>query len=209
MKTKVYAIDGKELRTITLNDEVFKREVSDGSIYHAINNELANRRVGTASTKTRGEVNYSNAKPYRQKGTGNARVGDKKTPIWVGGGTTFGPKPRSYSYTLPRKVKRLAMKSLLSLSVQEDRLIVVEDFTVESGKTKDLAAIIKNFVKDEKRTVLILKDDDAMVRRAARNIPYLRVLSYNRLSAKELLYGRKLLMLEQAAKNLNEFYVDK
>lgn len=209
MKTKVYAIDGKELRTITLNDDVFNREVSDGSIYHAVNNELANRRVGTACTKTRGEVNYSNSKPYRQKGTGNARAGDKKSPVWVGGGTIFGPRPRSYSYTLPKKVKRLAMKSLLSLSVQEERLVVVEDFTIESGKTKDLAAIIKNFVKDEKRTVLILKDDDAMVRRAARNIPYLRVLSYNRLSAKELLYGRKLLMLEQAAKNLNEFYVDK
>ena len=101
------------------------------------------------------------------------------------------------------------MKSLLSLSVQEERLVVVENFTIENGKNKDLAAIIKNFVKDEKRTVLILKDDDAMMRRAARNIPYLRVLSYNRLSAKELLYGRKLLVLEQAASNLNEFYGDK
>ena len=219
METKVYSIKGEELRTITLNDEVFNRVDSDednntnklstGSIYYAVNNELANRRVGTASTKTRGEVNYSNAKPYKQKGTGNARAGDKKSPIWVGGGTIFGPKPRDYSYTIPKKIKRLAMKSLLSLSVQEDRLVVVEDFTVESGKTKDLAAIIKNFVKDEKRTVLILKDDDVMMRRAARNIPYLRVLSFNRLSAKELLYGRKVLVLEQAATNLNEFNGDK
>ncbi len=91
MKTKVFSTAGEELRNITLNDDVFKREVSNGSIYHAVNNELANRRVGTASTKTRGEVNYSNAKPYRQKGTGNARAGDKKSPIWVGGGTIFGP----------------------------------------------------------------------------------------------------------------------
>lgn len=209
METKVYSINGEQVRTIVLNDDVFNREVSDGSIYHAVNNELANRRVGTACTKTRSEVNYSNTKPYKQKGTGNARAGDKKSPIWVGGGTIFGPKPRDYSYTIPKKVKRLAMKSLLSLSVQEERLVVVENFTIENGKTKDLAAIIKNFVKDEKRTVLILKDDDAMVRRAARNIPYLRVLSYNRLSAKELLYGRKLLVLEQAASNLNEFYGDK
>jgi large subunit ribosomal protein L4 len=209
METKVYSINGEQVRTIVLNDDVFNREVSDGSIYHAVNNELANRRVGTACTKTRGEVNYSNTKPYKQKGTGNARAGDKKSPIWVGGGTIFGPKPRDYSYTIPKKVKRLAMKSLLSLSVQEERLVVVENFTIENGKTKDLAAIIKNFVKDEKRTVLILKDDDAMMRRAARNIPYLRVLSYNRLSAKELLYGRKLLVLEQAASNLNEFYGDK
>jgi len=209
METKVFSIKGEELHAITLNDSVFNREISDGSIYHAINNELANRRVGTACTKTRGEVNYSNSKPYKQKGTGNARAGDKKSPIWVGGGTIFGPKPRDYSYTLPKKVKRLAMKSLLSLSVKEEKLVVVEDFTIDSGKTKDLASIVQNFVTDRKRTVLILKDDDVMMRRAARNIPYLKVLSYNRLSAKELLYGRKVLMLESAATNLNEFFGDK
>lgn len=209
METKVFSIDGSEVRTIELNDQVFNREVSDGSIYHAVNNELANRRVGTACTKTRAEVHYSNVKPYKQKGTGNARAGDKKSPIWVGGGTIFGPRPRDYSYTLPKKMKRLAMKSLLSLGVKEERLVVVEDFSIESGKTKDLDQIIKNFVKNETRTILILKDDDEMVRRAARNIPYLRVLSYNRLSAKELLYGRKLLVLEGAAKNLNDFYGDK
>lgn len=209
MDTKVFSTNGSEVRTIELNDNVFNREVSEGSIYYAINNELANRRVGTACTKTRAEVNYSNSKPYKQKGTGNARAGDKKSPIRVGGGTIFGPKPRDYSYTIPKKMKRLAMKSLLTLSVQEERLVVVEDFTSETGKTKDLVAILKNFVTDEKRTVLILKDDDAMLRRAARNIPYLHVQAYNRLSAKELLYGRKILMLETAAQNLNEFYGDK
>lgn len=210
MKTNVFSIDGSQsAKTIELNDEVFNREVSEGTIYYAVNNELANRRVGTASTKTRGEVNFSNAKPYRQKGTGNARAGDRKSPVWVGGGTIFGPRPRDYSYVLPKKMKRLAMKSLLSKGVQEERLVVVEDFSIESGKTKELNQILKNFVADEKRTVLILGDDDTMTRRAARNIPYLRVLSYNRLSAKELLYGRKLLVLESAAKGLNEFYGDK
>lgn len=210
MKTNVFSIDGSQsAKTIELNDEVFNREVSEGTIYYAVNNELANRRVGTASTKTRGEVNFSNAKPYRQKGTGNARAGDRKSPVWVGGGTIFGPKPRDYSYVLPKKMKRLAMKSLLSKGIQEERLVVVEDFSIESGKTKELNQILKNFVADEKRTVLILGDDDTMTRRAARNIPYLRVLSYNRLSAKELLYGRKLLVLESAAKGLNEFYGDK
>ncbi len=209
METKVFSIKGEELRSVTLNDAVFNREISDGSIYNAINNEAANRRVGTACTKTRGEVNYSNSKPYKQKGTGNARAGDKKSPIWVGGGTIFGPKPRDYSYTIPKKMKRLAMKSLLSLSVSEERLVVVEDFTIENGRTKALAEIVNNFVTDKKRTVLILKDDDVMMRRAARNIPYLRVLSYNKLSAKELLYGRTLLMLEGAAMNLNEFFGDK
>lgn len=208
MDTKVYSKEGKEVRTISLNDEVFNIEVSNGAIYYAVNNELANRRVGTACTKTRAEVNYSNVKPYKQKGTGNARLGDKKSPIRVGGGTIFGPKPRDYSYSVPKKVKRLAMKSLLSLSAKEERLVIVEDFTSENGKTKDVASIVKNFVADEKRTVLILKDDDVMLRRAAKNIPFLRVLSYDKLSAKELLYGKKILMLEGAAKNLNTFFVE-
>ena len=208
MEAKVFSTNGKEIKTIELSADVFGIEVSDGSIYHAVNNELANRRVGTACTKTRAEVNYSNTKPFKQKGTGNARRGDKKSPIMVGGGTIFGPKPRDYSYTLPKKVKRLAMKSLLSLSVQEERLVVVEDFTSENGKTKELAGILRNFVEDGKRTVLIMKNDDAMLRRAARNIPYLHVLAYDKLSAKELLYARKVVMLETAAKNLNEFYGD-
>ena len=208
MEAKVFSVNGKEIKTIELNPDVFGIEVSDGSIYHAVNNELANRRVGTACTKTRAEVNYSNTKPFKQKGTGNARRGDKKSPVMVGGGTIFGPKPRDYSYTLPKKVKRLAMRSLLSLSVQEERLVVVEDFTSENGKTKELVAILKNFVEDGKRTALIMKNDDAMLRRAARNIPYLHVLAYDKLSAKELLYGKKVVMLETAAKNLNEFYGD-
>ena len=206
MEAKVFSTNGKEIKTIELSADVFGIEVSDGSIYHAVNNELANRRVGTACTKTRAEVNYSNTKPFKQKGTGNARRGDKKSPVMVGGGTIFGPKPRDYSYTLPKKVKRLAMKSLLSLSVQEERLVVVEDFTSENGKTKELVGILKNFVEDGKRTALIMKNDDAMLRRAARNIPYLHVLAYDKLSAKELLYARKVVMLETAAKNLNEFY---
>jgi len=208
MEAKVFSVNGKEIKTIELNSEVFGIEVSDGSIYHAVNNELANRRVGTACTKTRAEVNYSNTKPFKQKGTGNARRGDKKSPVMVGGGTIFGPKPRDYSYTLPKKVKRLAMKTLLSLSVQEERLVVVEDFTSQNGKTKELAEILKNFVEDGKRTALIMKNDDVMLRRAAKNIPYLHVLAYDKLSAKELLYARKVVMLETAAKNLNEFYGD-
>ena len=208
MEAKVFSINGKEIKTIDLNPDVFGIEVSDGSIYHAVNNELANRRVGTACTKTRAEVNYSNTKPFKQKGTGNARRGDKKSPVMVGGGTIFGPKPRDYSYTLPKKVKRLAMKSLLSLSVQEERLVVVEDFTSQNGKTKEVAEILKNFVEDGKRTALIMKNDDVMLRRAAKNIPYLHVLAYDKLSAKELLYARKVVMLETAAKNLNEFYGD-
>ena len=205
MEKKVYSIDGKELRTIELNDAVFGLPVNEDVIYYAITNELANMRVGTACTKGRAEVNGSNAKPYKQKGTGRARRGDKKSPLLIGGGTIFGPKPRDYSYAIPKKAKRLAMKSILSLKAQdEDRLVVIEDFTVETGKTKDLVKILQAFVQDE-RTVLVLKDDDAMLKRAGKNIPTLS-LTYNRLRAHDLFYGRKVLMLESAAKNLSSFY---
>ena len=207
MEKKVYSTSGKELRTITLDDKVFGLPVNDDVIYYAITNELANRRVGTACTKTRAEVHGSNNKPYKQKGTGNARRGDKKSPITVGGGTIFGPKPRDFSYSIPKKEKRLAMKSILSAHAQGDRLTVIEDFTVESGKTKDLAAILNNFAKDEK-TVLILKDDDAKIKQAGRNIPNLSFLAYNRLEAHTLFYGRKVIILESAVKNLSDFYAE-
>lgn len=205
MQAKVFAKDGNVKGSIELDDSIFNVEVSDGAIYYAINNELANRRVGTACTKTRAEVNYSNVKPFKQKGTGNARRGDNKSPIMVGGGTIFGPRPRDYSFSIPKKMKRTAIKSLLSLSVKEDRLVVLEDFTV-SGKTKEMEAIVKAFMKDEKRTVVILKDDDVLIRRAAHNIPYVRVLSYDKLSAKELLYARKVLLMEGSVSNLKSFF---
>ena len=223
MEKKVFSIQGEELRTCTLADEVFNREVSDGAIYHAICNELANCRVGTASTKTRAEVQGTSRKPWKQKGMGRARSGRRRSPLWVGGGIVFGPRPRDYSYTLPKKMKQLAMKSILSLKAKEDRLKIVEDFSVSSGKTRDLAAILKKLVSDE-RTVIILtgndikdhaideatrakiKAENTLIRRAGANLPLVRFLSHNCLRAHDLFYGRNVLVLEGAAAKLNQFY---
>ncbi len=205
MKMQVYGLDGTALREIELADSVFGRDVSEASIYHAIRNEAANRRVGTASTKDRGEVHGSGKKPWKQKGTGRARAGHKRSPVWVGGGTVFGPKPCDYSYHIPRKVKRLALMSILSLKAKEDRMRVVTDFTVASGRTKDLVTALARHATGE-RTVIILKDDDAMLRRAGRNVPWLSFLSFNRLEAHDLFYARRLVLLETAALKLNEFY---
>jgi len=205
MNCKVYSKDGKELRSIALDDNVFGLPVNEDLIWYAINNELANRRVGSASTKGRAEIHGTNAKPYKQKGTGRARRGDCKSPVLVGGGTIFGPKPRDFSYSIPKKAKRLALKTILSLKAQSDTLKIIEDFSVESGKTKDMAKLLDNFDPGT-RTVLILKDDDPLLKRAAANIPWLKYLSYNRLQAHELFYARQVLMLETAAKNLSEFY---
>lgn len=222
MNRTVYSIDGKELRSIELADAVFGLPVNEDVIWYAINNELANKRQGNASTKDRGEVHGSNAKPYKQKGTGRARRGDKKSPILVGGGIVFGPKPRDYSYAMPKKAKRLAMKSILSLKVQSDMLKVIEDFSVDSGKTKDLCGILKNFGSGE-RTVLILRgeevndklglDDRAdvlpavrKIKQAGKTVPWLTFLSHSRLRAHDLFYGRNVIITESAAKKLNDFY---
>jgi large subunit ribosomal protein L4 len=201
---------------------VFGLPVNEDLIWYAINNELANKRLGTASTKDRGEVHGSNAKPFKQKGTGRARRGDKKSPIMVGGGIVFGPRPRDFSYTIPKKAKCLAIKTILSLKAQSDTLKIVEDFAVDSGKTKDLLGILKNFSTGE-RTVLILRgeevdehkgiDDRAdvlpgvrMIKRAGNNIVWLSFLSHNRLRAHDLFYGRNIIMTESASKKVSEFY---
>lgn len=211
MERKVVSLQGKELRNIELSDSVFGLPINEDVIYYAINNELANLRVGTACTKTRAEVHGTNRRPYAQKGTGRARQGDSKSPLFVGGGVVFGPRPRDYSYVLPKKVKRLAMKSILSLKAQNGTMQVVEDFTVESGRTRDLVKKLEALASNEnpERTVVILAGDDAEVKRAGRNLPWLSFLSYNRLRAHDLFYGRKVLVLESAAKGLNEFYADK
>jgi large subunit ribosomal protein L4 len=208
MVLKVYSIDGTELREIEVSDEIFGCDVSDGSIYFAIKNELANMRVGTACTKTRSEVSGTHQKMFRQKGTGRARMGTKRSPVRVGGGIAFGPKPRSYKYKLPRKIKQSAIRSIFSLKNNESCLRIIEDFNVESGKTKDLVSVLKNHVK-ETRTVLIIQDDNSMIKRAGSNVPWLTTFSYNRLRAHDLFYGRNLVVQESAIKKLNEFYAAK
>jgi len=227
MNCKVYSKEGSELRTIDLDDSVFGLPVNDDLIWYAINNELANRRQGSASTKDRGEVHGSNAKPYKQKGTGRARRGDKKSPVLVGGGVIFGPRPRDYSWSMPKKAKRLAMKSILSMKVQSDALKIIEDFAVDSGKTKDLVGILKRFDPDKEgqRTVIVLRGEEVndrygiddrndvlpvvrKIKQAGRAIPWLSFLSHSRLRAHDLFYGRSIVITESAAKKLNEFYSD-
>ncbi len=208
MEAKVFSIKGEEIKTVELKDSVFNCDISEGTIYYAINNELANMRVGTACTKGRSEVRGSGAKPWSQKGTGRARSGHKRSPVWVGGGVVFGPKPKDYGFKMPKNMKKLALKSILSLKNKNNNLKIVEDFTIESGKTSDITSILANLVKPE-RTVIVLKDDDSMIKRAGRNIPWVSFLSYNRLRAHDLFYGKNILLLESAAEKLNDFYGEK
>ncbi len=207
MKTSVYSIAGKELRSIELEDTVFAREVSMGSIYEAIKVELANRRQGTHSTLTRREVDATTRKPYAQKGTGRARQGRVKAPHYVGGGIVFGPKPRDYSYVIPKKVKRLAFKSILSLKASSGNFKVVEDFTIASGKTRDMASVLKA-VTGEGRVVVVTSAHDAMLKRAGRNIPNLTLLAWNQLNAHDLFYSHQLILMEKAALEIGRVYGD-
>ena len=206
MERKVFSVEGKETKTIQLSDDVFACKPSEGAIYHAIRNELSNARVGTASKKTRSEVIGSRRKPWRQKGTGRARSGTRQSPIWVGGGMAFAVKPRDYRYSIPKKMKRAAMKSILSLKAQDDSLKIIEDFKVESGKTKDLLTILKKLVPEEKTVMVLNNEDVGLTRRAGNNIPWLRFLSFSNLRAHDLFYGKHVLMTESAALKLNDFY---
>jgi large subunit ribosomal protein L4 len=208
MDVTVYNVQGKEKGTTNLSDEVFNIKPNKNAIYYSLRAELANERLGTASTKVRSEVRGSGAKPWRQKGTGRARAGSRRSPIWVGGGIAFGPKPRSYKIRLPKKIKRESVKSLLSLKMSESALKVVEDFTVETGKTRDFSALASRLVDiDRKRRVLIIdREPNRLNKRAGRNIPWLKYYNADLLNTKDLYHATQLILTESAVQLLNEKY---
>jgi len=205
MKLNVYDLTGQIKKEIEVKDDIFNIEPNRYAIYEVIKNELANARQGTSSVKTRGEVQGSKAKPWRQKGTGRARVGTKRNPIWRHGGVAFGPKPRDFSYSVPKKVKILAYKSVFSYKNRKNELMVIEDFNVESGKTKDFLNATKSVLTNDK-TSFILTDKDTLLKRASKNLPYLAHLTYNRLNVHTLFYSKRILITESALTGLNDMF---
>ncbi len=183
MELTVYNISGEETgRTVSLDDAIFGIEPNDHAIYLDVKQILANNRQGTHKSKERGEITGSRRKLKRQKGTGTARVGDIKNPIFRGGGRVFGPKPRDYSFKLNKKVKRLARKSALSYKAAENKITVLEDFTFDSPKTKNFLGILKSFNLEGIKTMLLLPSTDTNIYLSARNIPevlYLNSKSIN------------------------------
>ncbi|MCU0846599.1 MAG: 50S ribosomal protein L4 [Spirochaetes bacterium] len=203
MNIKKYSIDGKVVGEIELSNIVFGAEVNDVLIYELIKAANANLRQGTHKTKERAEIRGGGAKPWRQKGTGRARQGTSRSPIWRGGGTTFGPRPRSYRIELPKKVKTAAYISLLSLKAKEGSIKVVEDFKV-NGKTKEVAGIGKAL--SITKGVLISDSNDLFLKRSVKNIPWLIFNNVSRLSSRDIFYAKDLLITESAVKYLNEKY---
>jgi len=207
MNKEIYTIDGKKKSdSLDLAEKVFGiTEINRHLIYEAINCELANKRQGTASTKQKGEVSGSGKKPWRQKGTGRARAGYKRSPVWRGGSIVFGPQPRDYTQKMPKKQKRISIRNILSLQMKQGRIRVVEDFKVDSGKTKDAYNILKSLTQKQ-RVLVIYKEDDQNFKRAFRNIPWVKTMSYQRLTAHDVFYAREILVLKSAAEELNNFF---
>ena len=204
-KVDVYDIEGKKVKTIELKEEVFGIEPNETVVHHVLVNYLANQRQGTQSTKTRSEVSGGGRKPWRQKGTGRARQGSIRAPHWVGGGIALGPKPRSYNYTVNKKERQLAIKSLLSSKVLEKELVVLEKLPLKEIKTKEMARVLNN-LKVEGKAVILLAEKDEIVQKSARNIEGVKTLQVGTINVYDLLKHKNLVVTEDTVKKLEEVY---
>jgi large subunit ribosomal protein L4 len=202
---QVLDLKGKKLHEVGLDDEIFGIEPNQHVMHTALVRQLANARSGSANTKTRSEVRGGGKKPWRQKGTGRARAGSIRSPLWEGGGVTFGPKPRDFSKSMPKKQRVLALKS--ALAVKRDDLVVIDNFAdIKNGKTKEFATALKQLNIHEKKVVVILDnstEDASRVQRAARNIAGVTVLHVTNLNVKDLLHAQSVLLTEGALEAIN------
>lgn len=204
MEVSVLNINGQETgRTVTLNESIFGIEPNDHVIYLDVKQYLANQRQGTAKTKERSEVSGSTRKLGRQKGGGGARRGDINSPVLVGGGRVFGPKPRDYGFKLNKKVKSLARRSALSYKAQENAIVVVEDFTMDVPKTKDFVNIAKKLKVDGKKTLLILPEVNKNVYLSSRNLQRSEVMTASSLNTYKVLNADVLVVTENSLKTID------
>ncbi|NLM04081.1 MAG: 50S ribosomal protein L4 [Clostridiales bacterium] len=204
-KVAVYNVAGEEVSEITLSEDIFGVEVNEHVLYEVVKNQLANKRQGTQSAKTRAEVRGGGRKPWRQKGTGRARHGSIRSPLWVGGGVTFAPKPRDYSYKLPKKVRRLAMKSALTSKVNNNELIVLDELVLDTPKTKEIVNMLNN-LKVEKKVLIVLDETNENVVKSARNIPGVETTSVNTLNVYDILKYDNFIITKAAVEKVEEVY---
>lgn len=205
MEVSVLNINGQETgRKVTLNESIFGIEPNDHVIYLDVKQYLANQRQGTAKTKERSEVSGSTRKLGRQKGGGGARRGDINSPVLIGGGRVFGPKPRDYGFKLNKKVKSLARRSALSYKAQENAIVVVEDFSMDAPKTKDFVNIAKNLKVDGKKTLLVLPEVNKNVYLSARNLQRSEVMTASSLNTYKVLNADVLVVTENSLKTIDE-----
>ena len=201
----VYNVEGKKVKSVDLNEEVFGIEPNEAVVHSVLVNFLANQRQGTQSTKTRAEVRGGGRKPWRQKGTGRARQGSIRAPQWIKGGIALGPKPRSYKYTVNKKEKRLAIKSLLSSKVLENELTVVDTFAFDTIKTKQMVNALNN-LKVEGKSLILLAEKNENVQKSARNIEGDKTSLVNTINVYDLLKYKNLVITLDTVKKLEEVY---
>lgn len=199
-----YDTTGKEVGNIDLADSIFNDDINENVVHEVINAQLAGRRQGTASTKTRGEVRGGGRKPWRQKGTGRARHGSIRSPLWVGGGTVFGPKPRSYNKSINKKVKKIALRSILSDKVQSDSVLVIDELKFAKPQTKQMVEILNNFNLDEAKVLIIIPEKDENVYLSVRNIPGVKTLLVGSLNAYDLLNNDFIIITKEAVAKIEE-----
>ena len=204
-KVDVYDIAGKKVDTVELKDEIFGIEPNEAVVHSVLVNYLANQRQGTQSTKTRAEVSGGGRKPWRQKGTGRARQGSIRAPQWIKGGIALGPKPRSYKYTVNKKEKRLAIKSVLSSKVLEKELTVVNEIKLKEIKTKEMQKALNN-LKVEGKTLILLPEKNETVQKSARNIEGVKTTLVNTNNVYDLLKYKNLVITLDTVKKLEEVY---
>ena len=204
-KVDVYNVEGKKVSDIELADSVFGIEPNENIVHSVLKNYLANQRQGTQSTKTRAEVSGGGKKPWRQKGTGRARQGSTRAPQWIKGGIALGPKPRSYRYTVNKKEKRLAVKSVLSSKVLEKELTVVDKLELKEIKTKSMVNVLQA-LKVEGKTLIVLPENNKNVVMSARNIKGVKTISANNINVFDLLKYSNLILPVDTVKKLEEVY---
>jgi len=202
----VHNIKGENVGEVSLKDNIFNTKINKYLVHQAVKRYLANRRRGTASTKNRSEVRGGGAKPWRQKGTGRARAGTNSSPIWVGGGIVFGPTPRDYSFSLPRKMKVAALKSVLSDKLKNKEIIIVDNLLLEENKTNKLVEILKNLQAFKKPLIIIEKEDNGIVQ-AARNIKGTQILSVSKINTYDLINHEKIIITKKALKRIEEVLI--
>jgi len=203
-KVSVYNMEGKEVDTIDLSDDVFGVEVNEHLVHMAVVQQLANKRQGTQKAKTRSEVSGGGRKPWRQKGTGHARQGSTRAPQWTGGGVVFAPVPRDYSFKMNKKEKRAALKSALTSRVQENKLIVIDELKFDEIKTKNFKAVMDNL--KVAKAYVVLNDNDEKVVMSARNLPNVQTALTNTINVYDVMKGGTVILTKDAVKTIEEVY---
>lgn len=204
-KVKMLNMAGAEVGEVTLNDEIFGIEPNEIAVQTVVKNYLANQRQGTQSAKTRSEVRGGGRKPFRQKGTGRHRQGSTTDPTQVGGGTVFAPKPRDYRYAVPKKVKRLALKSVLSAKVADKEIIVLDELKFAEPKTKEMVKVLEN-IKADKKALIVMDEKDENVVRSASNIQGVRTALVSTMNVYEIINHYSLVLTKAAAERIEEVY---